>query len=290
MSWHFSRALVAEYSAENCSDGERFAPLNTTPTPQAYCSPDRMTAFYRLSRFGMTFAPLTDAHGEELLTWFRAGFPARTSAQPEKAQDSTESEAASGWKWPASSVKYDRASRSWRTRQCSLLAGLDVYSETWPKWGSMRDGECWELPTLAHTTSETGSGLWPTPTKSDGTGGPGNSGRAGGLNLRTAVVKWPTPLATDGSKGGPNQKGGKGDLRLASAVHQFPTPTATNTKANHMRGADKGKEREARSYGATGQLNPTWVEWLMGWPLGWTALDVLETDKSHSAPLKRGAC
>jgi hypothetical protein len=26
-------------------------------------------------------------------------------------------------------------------------------------------------------------------------------------------------------------------------------------------------------------LNPMWVEWLMGWPLGWTDLKPLETDK-----------
>ena len=25
--------------------------------------------------------------------------------------------------------------------------------------------------------------------------------------------------------------------------------------------------------GATGQLNPTWVEWLMGYPEGWTDLE-----------------
>jgi hypothetical protein len=28
-----------------------------------------------------------------------------------------------------------------------------------------------------------------------------------------------------------------------------------------------------------GQLNPTWVEWLMGWPIGWTDLKPLEMDK-----------
>jgi hypothetical protein len=28
-----------------------------------------------------------------------------------------------------------------------------------------------------------------------------------------------------------------------------------------------------------GQLNPEWVEWLMGWPIGWTELKPLEMDK-----------
>ena len=30
-----------------------------------------------------------------------------------------------------------------------------------------------------------------------------------------------------------------------------------------------------------GTLNPVFVEWLMGWPLGWTGLKPLETDKYH---------
>lgn len=29
----------------------------------------------------------------------------------------------------------------------------------------------------------------------------------------------------------------------------------------------------------TGQLNPDWLEWFMGWPMGWTGLEPLETDK-----------
>jgi len=40
-----------------------------------------MTVFYRLSRFGMTYKPLTENRGEELLTLYRAGFHAKTSAQ-----------------------------------------------------------------------------------------------------------------------------------------------------------------------------------------------------------------
>ncbi len=38
------------------------------------------------------------------------------------------------------------------------------------------------------------------------------------------------------------------------------------------------------------RLNPTWVEWLMGWPLGWTDLKPLEMDKSHSALQQHGDC
>jgi len=74
MSWLFSQALVEEYSAANYSDGEQFVQLNGKRIQQAYCAPDKMTAFSRLSRFGMTFAPLTENLGEELLMSYLAGF------------------------------------------------------------------------------------------------------------------------------------------------------------------------------------------------------------------------
>ena len=38
----------------------------------------------------------------------------------------------------------------------------------------------------------------------------------------------------------------------------------------------------------TTQLNPSWVEWLMGWPIGWTDLKPLEMDKFHNVQLWRG--
>jgi DNA (cytosine-5)-methyltransferase 1 len=50
MSWHFSQALVAAYSAANCSDGRPSVALSGSPTPQAFLSPDRMKAFSRLSQ------------------------------------------------------------------------------------------------------------------------------------------------------------------------------------------------------------------------------------------------
>ena len=167
MSWLFSQALVAAYSAAHCSDGEPSSPSSANPTPQAYLHSDRMTAFSRLSRFGMTFALLTESRGTELLTSYLAGFHVKTFRQPEKVQESTANAPDCGWKWRGSLAKYDRDSCSWKTRQCSLLGGLDEFSETWPKWGSMRDGEFLELSMPATLMDGKEYGLWPTPRKSD---------------------------------------------------------------------------------------------------------------------------
>jgi len=168
MSWLFSQALVEEYLAANSLDGEQFAPLNGSPTPQAYCAPDKMTDFSRLSQFGMMYAPLSATTGGVLLTWYLGGFPVKTSAQQEKAQELMENEVECGDKWRASFVRYDPDSSLWRTHQCLLAGDLDEFLETWPQWGLMRDGECWEQQTLERRIRETEFGLWPTPTKSDG--------------------------------------------------------------------------------------------------------------------------
>ena len=94
MGWVMSAALVrayensrcsqeraAEFSAATSSGGEPSAPLSGSHTPHAYLSSDRTTAFFRLSRFGMTFAPLTDDRGADVLMWCQAGSRAKRTAQ-----------------------------------------------------------------------------------------------------------------------------------------------------------------------------------------------------------------
>ena len=78
MSWLFSRVLVEEYLGENSLDGEQSVQSSGKPTPQAYCAPDKMMDFSRLSRFGMTYKPLMATRGEELLMSYLAGFHAKT--------------------------------------------------------------------------------------------------------------------------------------------------------------------------------------------------------------------
>ena len=242
MSWLISKALYASLRSlpepevasleENSLGGEPSAPSSGNPIPQAYCAPDKMTDFSRLSQFGMTFAPLTADLGEALLMSFREAFPAKTSPQPEREQESTESARECGAKWRGSFVKFDRDTHSWKTHQCSLLGDLEPFSETWPRWGLMRDGECWQQQMSERRTKETGFGSLPNG------------------------EKWSTPTAHNAKEGG------------FPSEHERNTPTLAAQ--------------------AGGSLNPMWVEWLMGWPLGWTDLRPSATDKSPSAPQPPG--
>jgi hypothetical protein len=167
MSWLFSQALVAEYSAANSSDGAPSAPSNTTPTPPAFLWRDKTTDAWSRFPSGLTCEPLTVDRGEELLRWFRAGFLAKTSARPVEALESKEKEAGCGDTWRGSLAKFDPISRSWKTLQYLLQGDLESFSETWPRWGMMRDGECFPLPTLEHATYEREFGYWATPAATD---------------------------------------------------------------------------------------------------------------------------
>jgi len=309
MSWLFSLVLVEEYLGENCLDGEPSAPLSGNLTPQAYCAPDKMTAFSRLSRFGMTFKPLTEDRGKELLTLYRAGFPVKTSVPPGGGQELQEPDQECGHTWQGSLAKYDPSTHLWKTAQCSLFVDLEQFLEIFPKSGMTVNGLLWELPMLEQTIRGTESGSWQnkwaTPTTMD-TLPPKSAqalhkeatqarlGRSKPANLRDQVSnmdKWPTPQSRDykGSSG----RSLKGmEMDLPTKVKMWPTPVTrdykdTGTKESMTRALNKRDSPGlALMVGAAtgGQLNPTWVEWLMGWPLGWTDLRPLVTDKSPCAP------
>jgi hypothetical protein len=278
MSWLISKALmnllcsqeqVEESLEENSLDGTQSALLNGNPIQQAYCAPDKMTDFSRLSRFGMMYKPLMENRGEELLTLYLAGSHAKTFQQQEKAQELTESDQECGEKWRGSFVKWDQNSFSWKTHQCSLLGDLEPFSETWPQWGLMRGGECWEQRTLEQTIRGTESGLseqtWPTPDA--------NCGRRG------TQPNW-TPKRKSGQ---PAQY----TINQAVRDKMFPTPTSHNSKEGAYP-AEYNRKTPSLATHAGGKLNPTWVEWLMGWPLEWTDLKPLEMDKSHCVQQQHG--
>lgn len=86
--------------------------------------------------------------------------------------------------------------------------------------------------------------LLPTPTTADGRGGPGASGRDGGLNLRTAVQLLPTPRATDiGTPGRRSSEGWRPQLGQAVLEHLLPTPTARDADGRGEGSAEHWDER-----------------------------------------------
>lgn len=100
--------------------------------------------------------------------------------------------------------------------------------------------------------------------------------------LAMAVKMWPTPTAQDAANdGGPSQFE-RNSLPLNAAV-KWRTPGAGEGR----RGGQSPEERQAAGHSVTltdqagGQLNPTWVEWLMGFPLGWTDCGDSETRSSR---------
>ncbi len=87
------------------------------------------------------------------------------------------------------------------------------------------------------------------------------------------ATMWPTPCASEGLDCGTNwaslaavDKGGRIARRIAT---------------------NGGPETQQTTHA---QLNPAWVEWLMGWPIGWTALDALGTDKFQRWLRSHGGC
>jgi hypothetical protein len=251
MSWLYSRALVEEFSAGNCLDGEPLQQLSVMPTQHKFWRNDKTIEASQHSRFGLTSAVLTGDHGTALLTSYLAAFPARTSALPEKVQESTANGLECGATWLGSLGRYDPASRSWKTAQRSFLGDLEESLETWPRSGMTADGECWELPMLAFNTKETGSGLLPTVTKE--------------IFAHWASAKYKV-LGQDFRKSG---------ARIGSVFWWVMTEM-------HLRLG--GMEDR------TLNPDPSCGESVMGWPIGFTELKPLETGKFQEWQQQHGEC
>lgn len=249
MSWHFSRELVAGCMAANCLDGAAAVQWKLTPMPDMCSSHVRMMELFPFSRFGMMCVHLTVELGEALLTWFLAGFRARMCLSQDRVEGlSTASEAVCGGSMRESLPRCGRGMSLPKTARCWFVGDCISCCETLPGSGMMLRGVCYrhEIAEL-HTCGKECGCLLPPPVIHN---------------------QYLTPIATDGRRS------------LLPARHLW----------THWQGhpgsnlAEQVASQAVELYGleAPGFLNPSFVEWLMGWPIGSTGLDALEMDRFQS--------
>jgi len=187
----------------------------------------------------------------------------------------------------------------WKNRSCSN----QIYLEDQIMQRPRHPKKAWPTPRVCDPEGG------PTEAYNDGRGWyrTNKAGVRWGVKLKDAVhssEKWPTPSAQiagegplldnvetkDGELPERNQrvynpKTGKHiQVTLNRAVKLWPTPRAKGQEGYDTRADRKGHdiamsylesnvEYQERQRG--GQLNPDWVEWLMGWPISWTSLEPL---------------
>lgn len=136
---------------------------------------------------------------------------------------------------------------------------------------------CSGLRSSGANRSEFYQAFWPTPkgTPSGPDYARTNREKSGGDDLATAVAKFPTPTSSMVTEQDFVQAKFHSSKRPPySESVLYPTPRCRDWQGKSQRGARAPGDALCNALDVTGgQLNPDWVEWLMGWPSGWTAID-----------------
>lgn len=253
MSWHYLQEGAEVFSVEAYLAGLRSARVKLNPTPAMSSSSVNEMASSPTSPSGTMCAPLTARHGEGLLMLSAEDSLARTSPVLAKGQASPAPAPAYGARCTVSYAKYDRGTCSWRIHPCLFAEDSPLYSGTWPKLGMMLRGVCWELPTSVLPTNATESGF-------------------------SQKIWCGTPTAAMRPRSSRFKEGRTPNPAEWAMMEMLPTPTCQDAKNN---GSKSQMERNTPPLNAVagGALNPEWVEWLMGWPIGWTDLRPLGMDR-----------
>ena len=140
---------------------------------------------------------------------------------------------------------FDQDSLSWKTWQRSLIMDWTSFSESFPKQGTMQNGQLYLRVHWEPATDVAGGGVLPTPRATNARQGI-NSYNNKGKPLLAAALNLPTPTARD-YKGRTSEKWNEkyGPKVLPDVLTQI---------GDHM------------------SVSPYFVEEMMGYPIGWTEL------------------
>lgn len=271
MSW-LSLPELEEASLEGASSaGDQYVPWNETATASRCCSPASGTGYCLASPSGMTSPLSTGVHGDGGSTSLLADSPARITAaqaEPRSERDLTVRSLACGGSSPASLRKCNLTTSSLRTFQtCGHYGQVWTSSyKTLTSSGSMRDGLCLLEKKQVPRTFADAFGLLPTPE----------------MTQADYDAEWAREQKL-AKKAGKLADEAKFRSKMKGSPGRLPTPTAKgNQLASSMMKHPSGRRLRAllETLGfPPGHLHPAMLEWSMGWPQGWTALQPLEMDK-----------
>lgn len=242
----------------------------------------RATCLKRLSGLTLPHSAL-DAGAERWIASCRATHASPTPS-PEKASERTTTGSLST-RSSASTTKAGLLVSSAKTSQAMRTDNLPPSFPLWKDWVAALRRESGARRTSAPSTDASDCSSWRTVQAADSSRGPSSNHdpKAGEHSLVTQVGHWPTPAARD-HKGANSTEhvttNGTGRMhldQLPNFVEHCFSPLDQVTPA----GPQSSPERRT--------LNPLFVEWLMGWPIGWTASEPAGTGLSHWLPLMRGA-
>ena len=208
---------------------------------------------------------------------------------------------------PTSSImceQLDLLSASSRMSKDTSTGDSNQSSKTWKAQVTIQRGEYSQRKKLAHLTKGNASSFLPTPTATPyGNNQGGAAGRTGqvrhSLESMAKHDLWPTPtLHGNYNRKGASQNSGDG-LETAVKKELWPTPSTRDHKGGYKGGRirngkvsmdtlDVAVQHTDNKDQTSGTLNPTWVEWLMGLPTGWTDLDSWVTELSPKQPPEHG--
>lgn len=276
MSYTYLLESGEESSAECFSDIPAYVLSKLSLTAEKSSCKDSATESCPASPSGTMCGHLTGDRGAGKSIAFAEAFRAKTSPQREKERVSTGREAAYGANSRVLLAKFDPNTRLWKTPQCSLFGGSEECLETLPRSGMTQNGLLWALTMSEPHTDASASGYWRTP----------DTGAGGEISAEKAA---------DFAAGKTRASGSAIQIRLCDQVRHpqlWPTPTVcgnnnrkglTKTSGDGLATAVRGRDHNGgNTTPQTARLNPDWVEWLMGWPIGYTDSKPLATDKFRS--------
>lgn len=224
----------------------------------------------------------------EQLTLFREDSPASPSVWLESKREK-KTIVTSGLKCFELSENLRRVGSLVKTYLESSKLPAGAWCRIWSKQAITSSCLILKLRLSERRTDEQESYLWPTPAARDYKGGNSEesikrsleAGKNGFLGqLPNAVKMWPAPCAFDAKGLDTTLRKDATETRsilLSQKVAMYATPQYRDYRSGQKERWEDPKRSRNLNDQIGGQLNPTWVEWLMGFPIGWTDLNASET-------------